>query len=236
MLDTSATQSPNHPITQSLVLSIIGGTGVQGTALARRFAKAGVAVILGSRDAKRGADAAAEMNASLRVDNVTGTSNLEAAQQGDIVLLSVPYAGMEPILKDIDAGIDNNKIIINIASSLDPEKKTRAKVPASGSITAEIQNFFGPRARVVAAFQNISPEKLNSQEQVDSDVLVCGGDKDAREKVIAMIHQAGMDAFDVGVLANAVVVETLTAVLIAVNVKYKVKGAGIRLTSVPRNG
>lgn len=219
----------------SLSLAIIGGTGVQGTALAGRFAKAGVPVILGSRDAQRGAIAANALNARLNVTNVTGTSNQDAARQGDIVLLSVPYAGMEPILKEIDAAIDN-KIVINIASSLDPEKKTRAKVPAAGSITAEVQNFFGERARVVAAFQNISPEKLSSEDaKVDSDVLVCGGDKDAREKVIAMIQQAGMDAFDVGVLANAVVVETLTAVLIAVNVKYKVKGAGIRLTSVPRN-
>lgn len=218
-----------------LSLAIIGGTGVQGTALAGRFAKAGVPVILGSRDAQRGADAANAINARLNLTNVTGTSNLEAARQADLVLLSVPYAGMQPILQDINAAIEN-KIVINIASSLDPVKKTRALVPPEGSITAQVQNFFGERARVVAALQNISPEKLNSEDaKIDSDVFVCGGDKDAREKVIELIQRAGMDAFDVGMLANAVAVETLTAVLIAVNVKYKVKGAGVRLTSVPRN-
>lgn len=217
-------------------LTIIGGTGTQGTALAKRFALAGVPVILGSRDAQRGLDAASALNARLNLDTVTGGSNRDAAQQGDILLLAVPYSGMQPILQDIYEVVENKKVVINIASSLDPEKKTRAKVPPFGSITAEVQNFFGERARVVAAFQNISPEKLEgASEAIDSDVLVCGGDRDAREQVIGLCRQAGMDAFDVGMLANAVAVETLTAVLIAVNVKYKVKGAGIRLTSVPRN-
>lgn len=219
----------------TLSLAIIGGSGKQGTALAARFAKAGVPIIIGSRDAQRGAEAAAALNARLNVNSIIGTSNQDAARQGDIVLLSVPYSGMQPILDDVKDAVQD-KIVINIASSLDPEKKTRAKVPPAGSITAEVQNFFGERTRVVAAFQNISPEKLSSENaNIDSDVLVCGGDKDAREKVIAMCAQAGIDAYDVGMLANAVAVETLTAVLIAVNVKYKVKGAGIRLTSVPRN-
>ncbi len=229
------TQSPNSfSITQSPILSIIGGTGKQGTALAARFAKAGVQVFIGSRDAQRGADAANALNARLGLQNVSGTSNRDAAKQGDIVLLSVPYDGMMPILQDIFDAVEN-KIVINIASSLDPEKKTRAKIPAEGSITSQAQSFFGERARVVAAFQNISPEKLESEDAViDSDVLVCGGDRDAREQVIALCKQAGIDAFDAGVLANAVALETLTAVLIAINVRYKIKGAGIRLTSVPR--
>lgn len=219
----------------ALSLAIIGGTGTQGTALAGRFAKAGVPIIIGSRDAQRGAEAASAMNARLNLDTVAGMSNRDAAQKGDIVLLSVPYDGMQPILDDLKQVVAD-KIVINIASSLDPVKKTRARIMPKGSITAEIQEFFGEGTRVVAAFQNISPEKLASESAtIDSDVFVCGGDKDAREKVIALCAQAGIDAFDVGVLANAVAVETLTAVLIAVNVKYKVKGAGIRLTNVPRN-
>lgn len=218
----------------TLSLAIIGGTGRQGTALAARFAKAGVPVILGSRDEQRAAEAAEKLNARLNIANVTGTSNRQAARQADLVLLSVPYDGMKPILEDLYDAVDN-KIVINIASSLNPVKKMRALVPPEGSITAQVQNFFGEKARVVAAFQNISPEKLEStDDRIDSDVLVCGGDRDAREKVVALSQQAGMDAFDVGMIANAVAVETLTAVLIAINVRYKVAGAGIRITSVPR--
>jgi NADPH-dependent F420 reductase len=215
-------------------LTIIGGTGTQGTALGARFARAGVPVIIGSRDSERGAAAAAALNDRLGVTTVSGTSNRDAATRGDVVLLSVPYEGMAPILDDLREAVQG-KIVINIASALDPERKSRAKIPVRGSITAEVQEFFGEGTRVVAAFQNISPEKLMSEEAViDSDVLVCGGDKAAREIVIALIRQAGIDAFDAGTLANAVAVETLTAVLIAVNIRYKVRGAGIRLTSVPR--
>jgi NADPH-dependent F420 reductase len=227
------TQSPNHPITQSPVLAVIGGTGKEGNALAARFARAGVRVLIGSRDALRAENAARELNSRLGIATVEGYSNRDAAARAEIVLLSVPYEGMTPILQDLSEAVQN-KIVINIASSLDPERKSRAKVPAAGSVTAEVQRYFGPTVKVVAAFQNIAPERLESAEPIDSDVLVCGGDREARERIIDLIRQTGLEAFDAGVLANAVAVETLTAVLIAVNIKYKVHGAGIRLTGVPR--
>ena len=229
-------QLPNDPTTQLPKLAVIGGTGKEGNALAFRFAQAGVRVLIGSRDAAKAQSAANKMNARLGATTwrVEGYLNRDAAAKADIVLLSVPYAGMQPILEDLRDAVQN-KIVINIASSLDPERKSRAKPPAAGSVTAEVQRFFGESTKVVAAFQNISPEKLEAvDEKIDSDVLVCGGDKDARALVIEMIRKIGIDALDAGVLANAVAVEALTAVLIAVNIKYKIKGAGIRLTGVPR--
>jgi NADPH-dependent F420 reductase len=213
-------------------LAIIGGTGTQGIALATRFARAGVDVIIGSRDVTRGQAAASHLNARLALNTITGASNRDAAQNADVVLLSVPYDGMKPILADLrDAA--QGKIVINIASALDPERKSRAKVPPSGSFTAKVQESFGEGVKVVAAFQNISRQKLASPDaQIESDVLVCGADKGTRETIIAMITGAGIRAIDAGVLANAVAVEMLTAVLIAINTKYKVKGAGIRITGL----
>jgi NADPH-dependent F420 reductase len=140
---------------------------------------------------------------------------------------------MQPILEDVRDAVQN-KIVINIASSLDPERKSRAKPPAAGSTTAEVQKFFGDTVKVVAAFQNIAPEKLEGEEKIDADVLVCGGDRESREQVIGLIKKIGIDAFDAGALQNAIAVEALTAALIAINIKYKVKGAGIRITGVPR--
>ena len=228
MPNHQTTELPNHRI------AIIGGTGKEGTALAARFAKAGIRVLIGSRDAAKAQNAANELNRRIGKTNVEGYSNREAAEKADIVLLSVPYNGMQPILQDIRDAM-RNKIAINIASSLDPERKSRAKIPAAGSITAEVQQFFGDTVKVVAAFQNVSPERLETvDEKIDTDVLVCGGDKESRGVVIDLIRRIGIDAFDAGVLANAVAVEALTAALIAVNIKYKVKGAGIRLTGVPR--
>jgi NADPH-dependent F420 reductase len=217
-------------------LAIIGGTGKEGNALAFRFARAGVRVLIGSRDAVKAQNAALEMNQRIggSASRVSGYTNRDAATQASIVLLSVPYEGMKPILEDLREAVQN-KIVINISASLDPEHKSRAKPPAAGSVTAEVQNFFGDTVKVVAAFQNISPEKLESvNDKIESDVLVCGGDKASREIVIDLIKKIGIDAFDAGVLANAVAVEALTAILIAINIKYKVRGAGIRVVGVPR--
>lgn len=213
-------------------LAIIGGTGIEGNALAARFAKAGVHVLIGSRDTLKAQSAATEMNARLGT-NIQGYSNRDAASRADIVLLAVPHEGMQPILQDLREAVQN-KIVINIASSLDPERKSRARIPAAGSVTAEIQQFFGDAAKVVAAFQNIAPEKLEGTEPIDSDVLVCGGGKESRERVIDLIRRIGIDAFDAGAIQNAVAIESLTAALIAINIRYKVKGAGIRITGVPR--
>lgn len=215
-------------------LAIIGGTGKEGGALAARFAKAGVRTLIGSRDAAKAQTAAAAMNARIGpASPVEGYPNRDAAARADVVLLSVPFDGMMPILEDLRDSVQN-KIVINISSALDPERKSRAKLPPAGSTTAEVQNFFGDKVQVVAAFQNIAPEKLEGEEKIDADVLVCGGDRAARDMVIALIKMIGMDAFDAGAIQNAIAVEALTAALIAINIRYKVKGAGIRVTGVPR--
>lgn len=220
--------------TPNLSLAVIGGTGSEGSAIAARFAKAGVRVLIGSRDALKGQNTANIINTKFGSKNVEGYSNRDAAAKADVVLLSIPYDGMKPILEDLKTAVQG-KIVINIASSLDPERKSRAKLNPKGSITAEVQEFFGEGAKVVAAFQNISPEQLEKfDSKIETDVLVCGGDKEAREAVVAMIRKTGIEAFDAGVLANAVVVETMTAVLIYINIKYKMKGAGISLVGVPR--
>ena len=215
-------------------LAIIGGTGKEGSAVAARFAKAGVRTLIGSRDALKAQTTSNNMNVQFKIKNVEGYSNRDATAKADIVLLAVPYDGMKPILEDIKPAA-SGKVIINIASSLDAEKKSRARINPNGSIAMEIQNFFGPDTKVVDAFQNISPEQLEKfDEKIETDVLVVGADRETRDTVIALIKKIGIDAFDAGMIQNAVVVETMTAALIAINIRYKIKGAGIRLIGVPR--
>ena len=215
-------------------IAVIGGTGKEGSAIAARFAKAGVRTLIGSRDARKAQNTANAINARFGRKNVEGYTNRDATSKADIVLLAIPYDGIRPILDDIRESAQN-KIIINIASSLDPECKSRARINPAGSITAEMQQFFGENTKVVAAFQNVSPEQLEKlDEKIETDVLVCGGDGESREMVINLIKRIGIDAFDAGTISNAVVVETMAAVLISINIKYKVKGTGIRLVGVPR--
>ena len=215
-------------------LAIIGGTGKEGSAIAARFAKAGVRTLIGSRDALKAQTTANNMNTQFNLKNVEGYTNRDATAKADIVLLAVPYDGMKPILEDIKPAAAG-KVIINIASSLDAEKKSRARINPNGSIAMEIQNFFGPETKVVDAFQNISPEQLEKfDEKIETDVLVVGADRETRDMVIGLIKKVGIDAFDAGMIQNAVIVETMTAALIAINIRYKIKGAGIRLIGVPR--
>src|SRR3989304_417757 len=175
------------------------------------------------------------INSKFNINNVEGHTNRDATAKADVVLLAIPYDGMKPILEDIKPAVPG-KIIINIASSLDQEKKSRARINPAGSIAAEIQQFFGENAKVVDAFQNISPEQLEKfDEKIETDVLVVGADREARDLVIGLIKKIGIDAFDAGMIQNAVVVETMTAALIAINIRYKVKGAGIRIIGVPRS-
>ena len=216
-------------------LAIIGGTGKEGSAVAMRFAKAGVRTLIGSRDAAKAQNMANIINSKFNMKNVEGYTNREATAKSDIVLLAVPYDGMKPILEDIKPAAAG-KVIINIASSLDAEKKSRARINPAGSIAMEIQTFFGETTKVVDAFQNISPEQLEKfDEKIETDVLVVGADRETRDLVIALIKKVGIDAFDAGMIQNAVIVETMTAALIAINIRYKIKGAGIRLIGVPRN-
>ena len=216
-------------------LAIIGGTGKEGSAVAMRFAKAGVRTLIGSRDAAKAQNMANTINTKFNIKNTEGYTNREATAKADIVLLAVPYDVMKPILEDIKPAAAG-KIIINIASSLDAEKKSRARINPAGSIAMEIQTFFGEGTKVVDAFQNISPEQLEKfDEKIETDVLVVGADRETRDMVIAMIKKIGIDAFDAGMIQNAVIVECMTAALIAINIRYKIKGAGIRLIGVPRN-
>jgi len=215
-------------------IAIIGGTGKEGCAIAARFARAGFRTIIGSRSSEKAINAAYNLNTEFNVLTAEGSTNRDATAKAYSLLLAVPYDGMKPILEDIKP-VTSGKIVINIASSLDAEKKSRARINPAGSIAQEIQNFLGPEAKVVDAFQNISPEQLEKfDEKIETNVLVVGANRETRDIVIGMIKKIGIDAYDAGAIENAVVVETMTAALIAINIRYKIKGAGIQLVGVPR--
>lgn len=215
-------------------IAVIGGTGKEGKGLALRWANAGYDIIIGSRDAGRAATAASELNATLGKSNVSGVGNAAAARAGDIVVLSVPYEAHAATLDTIADAV-RGKVVVDVTAPLDPgNKKKTFRVP-EGSAAQAAQLKLGPSVRVVAAFQNISYTHLaNLQGDLGSDVLVCGNDQEAKKLVIELAHAAGMAAFDAGPIDNAVVAEGLTAVLININIAFKIKHAGIHITGIPR--
>jgi coenzyme F420-0:L-glutamate ligase/coenzyme F420-1:gamma-L-glutamate ligase len=216
------------------IIAILGGTGQEGKALALRWTRAGYRVVIGSRDASRALTAAAEINGRLQSQLATGTDLLSAATGADIVVLTVPYAAQIATLEIVRAALDG-KILVDVTVPLVPPKVTRAQLPEGGSAVAKAQALLGPNVKVVSAFQNISHDVLAALDRsIDCDVLVCGDDKAAREAVVALARDAGMRAWHGGVLANSAAAEALTSVLIFLNGRHKVHGAGIRITGIEK--
>ena len=215
-------------------IAVIGGTGKEGKGLALRWAHAGYGVIIGSRDPARAQTTADELNALLDEDSVRGLGNVEAARECDVAALSVPYEAHAATLEAIKDAVQG-KILIDVTAPLDPDNKKKARRIEAGSAGQAAQQFLGDGVRVVSAFQNVSYTHLsNLDEQLGCDVLVCGNDKDAKKQVIELAKAAGMAAFDAGPIENSVVAEGLTAVLININIAFKIKNAGIHITGVPR--
>ncbi len=215
-------------------IAVIGGTGKEGKGLALRWAHAGCNVIIGSRDRERAVAAAHELNTTLGQSTVRGLGNADAARECDIAVLSVPYEAHAVTLETIKEAVQG-KILVDVTAPLDPDNKRKARRIPEGSAGQAAQHYLGDSVRVVSAFQNVSYTHLSAlEEKPECDVLVCGNDKDAKQQVIELAKAAGMIAFDAGPIENSVVAEGLTAVLININIAFKVKHAGIRITGVPR--
>jgi NADPH-dependent F420 reductase len=215
-----------------ITVAVLGGTGKEGSGLATRWARSGYSVIIGSRDAQRAIDRAAELNAELGGDYLSGKANAAAAAAADIVVLSVPYSAHKATLESVKDQVQG-KILVDITVPLNPPKIRRVHLPEGKAASLEAQALLGEGVKVVAAFQNISYEQLvDGDHQVNCDVLVCGDDPAAREEVINLAQAAGMRGIHAGPLDNAIAVEALTPVLLFINNKYSIKASGIRITGI----
>ncbi len=217
-------------------IAVIGGTGDEGSGLVVRWAAAGHRVIVGSRSATKAEAVAVELSALLPAGAapIRGMGNAEAAAAAEIVVLSVPYAAQVDTIAQIYAG-SQGKLFITVGVPLMPPKVSTVWHPPGGSAAQQAQAQLGEGVQVVAAFQNVAANHLKDLTwEPDCDVLVAGDNKEARQSAMALARAAGFFAVDAGPLANAAVAEGLTAMLIGVNVRNKVKGSGIRVTGIPR--
>lgn len=213
-----------------MIIAVLGGSGKEGSGLAMRWAHAGHTVVIGSRDPEKAQRAADELNLALGGAAIRGAANSEAAAGADVVVLTVPYAAHKDTLLSVKDAL-SGKVVIDVTVPINPTDFLRVMVPAGGSASKEAQALLDNGARVVSAFQNISATHLKKLDAVvDCDVLVCGDDEAAKQIAMRLVADTGMKAWDAGPLDNAVVVEGLTTVLLGINRRHKVKGAGIRIT------
>ncbi len=219
-------------------IAILGGTGDQGLGLALRFARAGREVVIGSRKLERAVEAAEKVRASVADAEVEGFANPEAAARAPIVILSVPFEHCAGTLKAVRQGLIEGQIVVSMGVPLANavgDAAMRTVGIWQGSCAELVASLVPDDVHVVSAFQNVSAHRLQAlDETVECDVVVSGA-PGPRKRVMALCDLVpGLRAIDGGPLANARIVESLTALLIGLNLRYKVsEGLGIRFTGLP---
>lgn len=212
----------------SFTVAIVGGTGNLGGALALRLGAPGVKTIIGSRDAEKAKKAVETLRPRLRAGEIEGTTNQEAVKGADFVVIAVPYEGHAQMVSNLKGQLAEKIVIDTVV----PLNKGRPFVPPAGSALQEAQQILAGEAPVVGALHNISAVDLGEVDAPLGDVLVCGDNAQAKQKVMEIILRIGARAFDGGPAANAYVIEGLTGVIISLNRKYKSKHGSIKITGI----
>jgi len=218
------------PMTSETV-AILGGTGPEGRGLALRFARAGVPVVIGSRDAARAAQIAAELAPGQDLP-VSGAANADATRAADIVLVAVPWEAHEPTLRSLEAEL-SGKLVVDIVNPLEFDEHGPVTIRVDEGSAAEQARALLPGSTVVASFHHVSAKHLlDETHPVDTDVLVCGDDRAAKDRVMALAERIpGVRAVDAGALRLAHILEDWTTALLSINRGYRTN-TGTRLTEL----
>ena len=218
-----STQSSNKQ-----TIAILGGTGDLGTGLAIRWAKAGHEIVIGSRTQAKAEAAVAALHEISPGTPARALENPAAAEAGDVVVLTVPFAHQLSTLETVKSGLQG-KILIDTSVPLVPPAVGRVQLPEGGSAGRRAQELLGDEVQVVSAFQNVAAHLLQSEAVIECDVLVAGNKPEARQQVIDLIADAGMTGYHAGPIDNAAAAEALTSILIQINRRHDIDHSGIRI-------
>ncbi len=219
-------------------IAILGGTGAEGSGLAYRWAKAGEQVLIGSRDGARAAETAKQLRERIGgAAQIEGMDNASAAAACDVAVMTVPFSGAAALLKQLKSVWKPGTIVIDTTVPLAATvggAATRTLGVWQGSAAEQTKELLPPGVSLAAALQNLGAASLAGDGPVECDVLVCSDDEKAKQVASELVGKIlGARALNGGKLENARIVESLTALLIGLNMRYKVHGAGIRFTGLP---
>jgi hypothetical protein len=219
-------------------IAILGGTGAEGSGLAYRLAKAGEHIVIGSRDAARAEETAKNLRERIGGSaQIEGMDNVSAAAACDIAVLTVPFSGAPALLKQLKSVWKPGTVVIDTTVPLAASvggAATRMLGVWQGSAAQQTRELLPAELSLAAAFQNLGAELLAGDSPVECDVLVCGDDEKAKQVASELVSKIpGARSLNGGKLENARIVESLTALLIGLNIRYKVHSAGIRFTGLP---
>ena len=215
---------------------IVGGTGALGFGLAVRLGRAGVSIVIGSRDASRAREAAEKARQQIPDGSFSGADNAAAVRDAEIVILSVPFRSQSETLTNLKPALHEGQLMIDATVPLAAAvsgKATRTLGVWQGSAAQQAQEMVPEGVRVVSAFHTVSAALLTDLgHQLDEDVLVCGNRREDKARVAELVDRIeGLRAVDCGPLELARIVEQFTPLLISINVRNKVR-AGIKITGL----
>ncbi len=219
-------------------IAILGGTGPEGSGLAKRLARAGEHIVIGSREASRAKETAQQLrDTGGNAVQIEGAENAAAAAQCEIAILTLPFSGQAPLLKQLKSVWKPGTIVIDttvpLAATLGGSP-TRMIGVWQGSAAEAAAELLPAGISIAAAFHNLGAELLAGDAPVDCDVLVCSDDENAKKLTMELAAKIpGVRALNGGKLENARIVESITALLIGLNIRYKVHSAGVRFTGLP---
>jgi NADPH-dependent F420 reductase len=219
------------------LIAIVGGTGPEGSRLALRWARAGEQVVIGSREVARAQATAAQIAEKAgTLGSVEGVENTLAVKMCETVVLTVPFAAQADLLKQLKSSFRQGTVLIDATVPLAAAiggRPTRILGVWQGSAAEQAAEIVGKSVSVAAAFHSLSATILDGDHEVDCDVIVCSDDDRARQVASDLaVKIPGVRAIDGGKLENARIVEAMTALLITLNIRHKVHGAGWRVTGL----
>jgi NADPH-dependent F420 reductase len=215
---------------------IVGGTGALGFGLALRLGRAGVPVVIGSRDQSRAEEAACRASDQVSEVSYQGLENAEAVAGAEVVILSVPFRNQSETLTNLKQALQPDQLVVDATVPLAAAvsgKATRTLGVWQGSAAQQAQEMAPEGVRVVSAFHTVSAALLSDLDhKLDEDILLCGDRRPDKAKVAEIVELIpGLRAVDCGPLEMARIVEQLTPLIISINVRHKVR-AGIKITGL----
>jgi NADPH-dependent F420 reductase len=217
-------------------VSIIGASGALGFGLAVRWGRAGIPVVIGSRDAARAEEASERARAAVPDGDFTGAENADAAGRADVVVLTVPFRNQSETLTNLKNVLREGQIVVDTTVPLAAAvsgRATRMLGVWQGSAAQQAAEMVPDGVRVVGALHTVSATLLSDLgHMLDEDILVCGDRREDKQVVMELVDRIdGLRAVDAGRLEMARIAESLTALLISINVRHKTH-AGIKITGL----
>jgi len=218
-------------------VTIVGGTGALGFGLALRLGSQGVSVTIGSRDTERARESAARAAERVPDGTFAGLANEEAVSQAPVVLLCVPFRNQSENLTNLKQSLQSGQLLVDATAPLAAAvsgKATRVLGVPQGSAAQQAAEMAPEGVRVVSALHTVSASALADLDaSLDEDVLICGDRRDDKREAAELIGRIpGLRCVDCGRLEMARIAESLTALMISLNVRYKTH-AGVRITGLP---